>query len=381
MNIVVAASVAATPQQSGWTWAVLQYLLGFRQLGHHVTFIDSIDAEEVRPRAAPLPASRNAAYFLQFAADFDLLAVSALFMNRARQTIGLQFDRLKQIIRETDVLINISGKLRDADLTGTARRAVYVDVDPAFTQLWHSVQQIDMGLDGHTHFVTIGQNINHMAHEVPTLGREWIGTVPPVVLEKWPVSDTITWNALTTVGNWRGYGSITHNGVHFGQKAHALRQIIALPRKTKERFLLALAIDPGERRDLEALAENGWKLVDPLAVTSTRDAYQAFVSGSKAEFALAKSGYVESKCGWFSDRSVCYLASGRPVIAHDTGFGAFLPTGAGLFKFTTEDDVLASIEALNLNYQKHAHCARQLAEEYFDSRRVLSRLLANLGAA
>jgi hypothetical protein len=289
-------------------------------------------------------------------------------------------DRLVELVREADVFLNVSGKLRDMELITSSRCAVYVDVDPAFTQLWQASQGIDMGLAGHTHFVTIGRGLDSDSGKIPTLGRRWISTVPPVVLDEWPVERTTRWNALTTVANWRGYGSITRDGIHYGQKAHALRELMGLPRRTTEPFVLALAIDPAERRDLEALDANGWRLVDPLAVTSTPHDYRAFVRGSKAEFAVAKSGYVASQCGWFSDRSVCYLASGRPVIAHDTGFGAFLPTGAGLFRFTTEDDVLAAIDALNTDYDKHARCARDIAEAFFDSRRVLDRLLAAVGS-
>ena len=133
------------------------------------------------------------------------------------------------------------------------------------------------------------------------------------------------------------------------------------------------------RIDLAALATNGWQLVDPAVIAGTPADYQRFIQGSKAEFGIAKSGYVAARCGWFSDRSVCYLASGRPVIAQETGFSRFLPTGQGLFAFETEDDVLAAIEALRTDYARHARTARALAEEFFDSDKVLSRLLAQVG--
>jgi hypothetical protein len=379
MKIVVAASIAATPQQAGWTWAVLQYLLGFRQLGYQVILIDPIDASALRPSGVPLDASHNARYFAHFSSEHRLAGVSALVVNDTRQTIGLTSDRLKQEVRDADVLFNLSGKLRDRELIASARRAVYIDVDPAFTQLWQ-VQGNDMGLDGHTHFVTIGRNLEK-SQGIPTLGRRWIPTVPPVVLDHWPPASEIRWNALTTIANWRGYGSIDHDGIRFGQKAHSLRTLIGLPRKTEERFLLALAIDPGEERDLHALNDNGWCLIDPLSVTSTPEDYRSFICGSKAEFAIAKSGYVASQCGWFSDRSVCYLASGRPVIAQDTGFTTYLPTDDGLFSFKTDDDVLTSIDALNSDYDRHRRSARELAVEYFDSERVLTRLLSSVGAA
>jgi hypothetical protein len=203
-------------------------------------------------------------------------------------------------------------------------------------------------------------------------------------LEHWPVAGPSVADAnaaLTTVGNWRGYGSIEHGGVVYGQKAHSLRLLLSLPTRTRERFLLALAIHPDERQDLDALAANGWQLADPAEVAGTPARYRSFIQGSKAELGIAKSGYVNSRCGWFSDRSICYLASGRPVLAQETGFSGFLPTGAGLFAFETAEDVLAAIEAMNGDYPYHARVARALAEEHFDSDKVLTRLLQRVGAA
>jgi hypothetical protein len=208
----------------------------------------------------------------------------------------------------------------------------------------------------------------------------WLTTLQPVVLAHWTRADHVTYDALTTVGNWRAYGSIEYGGVFYGQKAHALRPLITLPAQTAEKFMLALAIHPEERKDLEALASNGWHLLDPATVASTPDSYQQFLRGSKAEFGIAKSGYVAARCGWFSDRSVCYLASGRPVLAQETGFSRFLPTGAGLFAFSTAEDVLAGVEALRRDYPRHTRAARAIAEEHFDSDRVLPRLLQRIGA-
>ncbi|HEX6186671.1 MAG TPA: hypothetical protein VFZ40_01215, partial [Pyrinomonadaceae bacterium] len=179
----------------------------------------------------------------------------------------------------------------------------------------------------------------------------------------------------TAIGNWRGYGSIEHGGVFYGQKAHSLRQFFELPRLTQEKFMLAFSIHPEERKDLAALATNGWELIDPNLAAGTPAQYRQFIQTSKAEFGIAKSGYVESQCGWFSDRSVCYLASGRPVIAHDTGFSRYLPAGEGLFSFQTKEDVLSAVEEINRDYSRHSRAARALAEEYFDSDKVLTRLL------
>jgi hypothetical protein len=208
----------------------------------------------------------------------------------------------------------------------------------------------------------------------------WLKTLQPIVLDYWPAAKKIEHEALTTIANWRGYGSIEHEGRHYGQKVHSLRQYLSLPTLTDEEFLLALAIHPAETKDLAALSANGWHLMDPAQVAGSPATYQRFIQGSKAEFGIAKSGYVESGCGWFSDRSLCYLASGRPVIAQETGFSRFLPAGEGLFAFHDTESVLVAIGKLNSDYSRHARRARAIAEELFDSRRVLPAMLQQIGA-
>jgi len=377
LTIVVSGMVAGDPNQGGATWAVLQYVLGFRRLGHEVFLIEPIPV----PLEHLLEGSPQAAYFHRVAAEFGLEQTAALVRTGSADTCGLPFDQLREICRRADLLLNISGMLTDPELTDHIPLRVYLDLDPAFVQLWHAAQGIDMRFAGHTHFVTIGQAIGQPDCPVPTCGLTWISTLQPVVLEHWPAAGPIVHDAFTTVANWRGYGSIEHEGVFYGQKAHSLRPLLRLPARTRERFLLALAIHPDERKDLAALAANGWELADPVEVAGTPARYQAFIRGSKAELGIAKSGYVVSRCGWFSDRSICYLASGRPVLAQETGFSRFLPTGAGLFAFETAEDVLAAIEELDGDYPRHARAARALAEDCFDSDKVLSRLLERIGAA
>src|SRR5581483_453878 len=199
----------------------------------------------------------------------------------------------------------------------------YLDLDPGFNQVWSATGE-DAGLDGHTHFVTVGQAIGSPECPVPTCGRSWIGTLPPVVLREWPAA---TWpparDAFTTVGHWRSYGPVEYEGIRYGQRVHSFRELMELPRRGSARFEVALGIHPDERRDIEALEAHGWQLIDPMTVAPTPDRYREFVQGSKAEIGIAKGGYVASRCGWFSDRSAAYLASGRPVVAQDTGFPRF----------------------------------------------------------
>lgn len=379
--VLFSGMIAAVPEQGGLTWMVLQYLLGFRRLGYRVVFVESIPETSLSPQGAPPQRTRNADYFRRVMEDFGLDPDSTLLVAGTRRTVGLSYEELRRVARSAEILINVSGMLTDEELTDAIPCRVYLDLDPTFNQLWHALGACDMRFRGHTHFVTIGLAMGRSDCTVPTLGLPWITSPQPVVLSSWPVARRITRDALTTVGHWRSYGSIEHEGILYGQKAHSLRRFINLPMLTDERFLLALAIHPDEHRDLAALTANGWPLVAPAQVARTPADYRRFVRGSKAEFGIAKSGYVNSRCGWISDRSLCYLASGRPVLAQETGFSRFIPAGEGLFAFDSTEDILAAIDELRSNYARHARAARAIAEEVFDSDKVLSRLLDRLSVA
>ncbi len=375
LNIVLASSIASVPDQGGWTWAVLQFLLGFKRLGHDVTYLEVIEPKLLEEHGEFSP---SAMYFRQVMADFDFRRSSAMLLKGRQEAVGVPYDQLIDRLRRTNVLINVSGILQDESLLLRCRKRVYLDLDPGFTQLWQAVQNIDMHFAGHTHHATIGMAIGQADCPVPTCGLNWIATPQPIVLEHWPIATEIEYDGLTTVANWRGYGSIDHDGVFYGQKAHSLRQIIDLPTKTSEKFILALAIHENETKDLALLRDNGWRLIDPNLVTSSPQRFQKFVQRSKGEIGIAKSGYVHANCGWVSDRSLCYLASGRPVVAMETGFSRFIPPGEGMFAFSNVDEAVAAIDAMNSDYPKHRKAARAIAEKNFDSDKVLSELLAKV---
>jgi len=232
MNIILSGMIASVPRQGGATWAVLQYVLGFQRLGHEVYFVEPLAESALRPAEAPLALSTNAAYFRQVMAEFGLAEKAALLLTGTRQTVGLSYRQLGEVAHRADVLINISGMLTDEELTGAIPVRVYLDLDPAFTQLWHAAQGIDMHFANHSHFVTIGRAIGQPDCDVPTCGLNWITTNQPIVLAHWPAADHIIHDALTTVGNWRAYGSVEYHGTFYGQKAHALRPFITLPTQT-----------------------------------------------------------------------------------------------------------------------------------------------------
>jgi hypothetical protein len=380
LTIILSGMIAAVPHQGGAVWAVLQYLMGFRRLGHEVYFVEPLKKNQLQPDGSTLEESENVQYFQRVMAEFGLKDHSALLLEGTQDTFGLSYNCLLKMAERADLLVNISGMLTDKRLKECIPLRVYLDLDPAFNQLWHAVDGIDVGFNGHSHFVTVGLAIGEPDCTVPACDRSWITTLQPIVLPEWPIGDGIHFDALTTVGNWRGYGSVEYGGVFYGQKAHALRNFMELPMLTEEKFALALSIHPDETRDLAALEANRWKLLDPLQVANTPANYSHFIRVSKGEFGIAKSGYVASRSGWFSDRSVCYLASGKPVIAQETGFSRYIPTGEGLFSFETKEDVLDAIDAINADYLHHSKTARAIAEDYFDSDKVLARLLQSVGA-
>jgi hypothetical protein len=353
LKVLVAGMVAGDAGHGGATWAILQYVLGLRRLGHDAYLVEQI----------PHPNPEIARYFQTV---IDRFGVAGEILVAPRS------------FKDFDIVFNVSGMLDPASIAAISIR-VYLDLDPGFNQFWHE-DGIDRRFDGHSHFVTVGQAIGHPGCDVPTLGHEWIGTLPPVVLDEWAYTNGVDINALTTVANFRAYGSIQREGVHYGQKVHSLRELKGLPRRSHERFVLAMQIHPEERRDLEVLEANGWELADPAVVAATPEAYRRFVQGSLAEIGITKSGYVVSRCGWFSDRSACYLASGRPVVAQETGFSRFIPVGEGLFAFGDEEGALTAIEQVRHDYARHSRGAREVAEGFLDSDRVLTKLLGSIGA-
>jgi hypothetical protein len=378
LTILVAGMMAGDPRQGGAAWAVLQYVLGLRELGHEVYFVEPVADRKLRPVGTSLRRSTSASYFRDVVRQFGLQTKAALLRREATDTVGCSYETLRTIATRADLLINISGVLADPALLEPIPIRLYVDLDPAFSQLCHATT-IDLGFDRHTHFATLGLGLGDDRCPIPTCDRSWIPTRQPIVLSEWPLAERAPDDTFTTSGNWRGYGSIMYEGVFYGQKAHALRQFIAIPAKVPQRMLLAFAPNPDETKDLSRLSAEGWQLVDPGVVAGTPDQHRDFIQGSLAEFAIAKSGYATARCGWFSDRSVCYLASGRPVIAQETGFSSFLPTNEGLFAFETEDQALAAMEAVVGNYPRHSLAARRIAEEYFDANVVLPRLLTRVG--
>jgi hypothetical protein len=369
-RIAIAGSVAQKAHNAGHTWQFLQYLLGFKRLGYEVLLLDSlvhagndVGAEQER-----------VAYVAGVMQEHGLACSWTIALPGARHA-GIPRARALRFVRDADLLLNVMGFCGDEELLGIARRRVFLDTDPGFPQMWCDLGLADV-FAGHDAHVTIGERIGRPDCEIPTCGLDWITTPQPVVLDAWPRASDPPRRPFTSVGSWRGaYGPVDYAGKRYGLRVHEFRRFARLPELTGRAFELALAIHVAETPDLALLRDSGWSLVDPADVATTPAGYRAFIAESTAELMIAKGMYVQARSGWFSERSICYLASGRPVVAQDTGLRDLYPLGSGLLAFDTLDEAAACVESISYHYARHADDARALAQEHFDSDRVLGRLL------
>ena len=380
---MVAGSMAQRPGYGGHAWVFLQYLLGFRRLGHDVLFVDRLEPEmcvdESGQQCSP-ERSVNLRYLVDVLREFDLEGSFALLYDRGRRVVGMSRAELLERTRTSTMLLNVMGYLDDPEVLGQAPCRVLLDIDPGFGQMWQ-----DLGLhalfQGHDRYVTIGENIGRPDCTIPTCGLDWITTPQPVVLDRWPAQPSGR-GRFTTIASWRGpFAPVEYDGSTYGLRVHEFRRFLGLPGLAGREFEVALDIHEADRADVEALRNAGWQLTDPTSVAGTPSAYRRYVQASGAEFMVAKNMYVRSRSGWVSDRSICYLASGRPALAQDTGLADRYPLGAGLVTYTTLEEAAAGVEEICGNRRRHARAARDLAEEHFDSDKVLSRLLSRVGAA
>jgi hypothetical protein len=373
-SVLVAGALANKPFNGGGAWERLSWAAGLRRLGCDVWFVEQIASALVED-------SPNHEWFRAVTRRFGFDGHSALVADDGGRCAGIPWRQLLDIAGSADLLVNLSGHLTLEPLFGRVRRKVYVDVDPGFTQCWHSDSATPFTVGGHDFYYTIGENIGSPDCPIPTGGLDWRPIRQPVVLEDWPVTTAVDRRRFTTVASWRGgYGPVILGGRTYGLKVHEFRKVLPLPgRVAGAAFEIALDVHPADAKDSAALREHGWRLADPRAVAGTPDAFRRYVQESGAEFSVAQGIYVETSSGWFSDRTVRYLASGKPALIQDTGFGRNLPVGEGLVAFRTLDEAVAGAERILRDYEAHCRAARRIAENYFDSHKVLGRFLEEVG--
>jgi hypothetical protein len=368
-SFVVGGALANKAGNGGEAWVRLSWIRGLAQLGLDVRFVEELAPHLAEgyddPRSAPA-----VAWFRDVVHDFGLTDRATLLLGDEALE-GPPLDDLAGFADDA-VLVDISGHVASPRLFPRFRRRVLVDLDPGYTQAWHAEGLAGARVEGHELLFTVGESVGTSLSRVPTAGREWRHVRQPVVLADWPVVPLPGHRRFTTVASWRGgYGTVVVDGRAYGPKAHAFREVIDLPRAVDEVCELALDIHPGDDRDLTALRASGWQVVRPESVAGSPKAFRSYVQGSAAELSVAQPVYSGAATGWFSDRTVRYLATGRPAVVQETGFSRHLPTGAGLLAFRTPDEATAAVSAVASDWEGHAAAARDVAERCFAAEAVL----------
>ncbi len=371
-RIIVCGYMIRNPL-AGNVLAFFHYLLGLARLGHRVCYLEEsggwqdpcYDPETRRCGEDPSAGLRTVVNLLSsYSVD-----IPVCYIHRDTGcTIGLNWTDIKRNLMDADLLLNIGGLCWLPDFRLCRRRAL-IDMDPFFTQ----TGRFGGGVLGEHHvFLTYGGNIGRPDCCIPTAGVEWLPTVPPVVADLWE-NDGVAHDApFTTIATWDAYGTVSYQGEVYGQKSEEIIRFLELPSRTRWKVELALS---GGYDVRERLQGAGWSIRDAGEVSTNVPTYCAYIKNSRGEFSVAKNAYVKTRSGWFSDRSVCYLAAGLPVILQDTGFSDWLPTGRGLLTFSSLEEAVKCIEAVNGEYAAHRQAAREMAEKTFDYRVVLPQLL------
>jgi hypothetical protein len=381
-KIVVLHFTAQMPL-AGIACQALHYLLGIEQLGYEAWYIEDSGANPYDPRAnsVAMACDYNVAYLRATMGDYGFDGRWAYWDAIQDVYHGLSRDRVRSLFGEAAAVINLCGatRLREEHLVCPIR--IMIDTDPVYEQIkyakadWASRSY----LNAHTHFFTYGENLGAPDCPVPLCDVPWRPTRPPVDPDLWSSPRDAT-SYFTTIGTWENKGKdIEFEGARYVWSKHInFLQFLDVPR-SRPKTCFRMAMLPPDEHVRGAVTERGWSLVDPRPISATTSRYRDFIAHSGGEFTVAKDIYVQPNSGWFSDRSVCYLAAGRPVVTMRTGFSKFYPVGRGLFEYTTHEEALDAVDAITADYSLHSREARMIAREYFSADRVVGALLAACG--
>lgn len=381
LRIIVTGYILRWPL-GGNAWPYLQYVLGLSRLGHEAYYIEaSGESPYCCYDAQTGENSTDPSYGLRFTGEaFDSVGLGdcwAYYDGFTDSWMGPRRSDIVSLCESADVLLKLPA-IADFMLPCCERipNRVLIDTDPLFTQLRFLNDPPAMrDASKYTAYFTFGENIPAGTSAVPDVGFPWQPTRQPVVLDAWPYTPGSPDNRFTSVMKWESYRRAEFAGKHYGMKAESFTPFLDLPLEVDAALELAVG---GEGTPIRDLSRKGWRVSNPLDVTRDMWTYQRYLQGSAAEFSIAKHGYVVSNCGWFSERSAVYLASGRPVVAQDTGFRDWLHCERGVLAFSTAEEARAAIAEVTACYDEHSAAARAVAEDYFASDQVLQHLLDRL---
>ena len=399
LRIIVTGLIAQHPHMGGVAWDYVQYPVGLRLLGHDVYYFEdsgewpyNLDGGESGDDWVSRTPLVNLQHLSRIMTRFGLGDRWAYRFPLDDTWHGLSESRRREVLASADLVINISGTLEHPERYRSASRMAYIDSDPLFTQikLLQKKPEFISRVDVHDAHFSFGELFSDA---MPVTGHRWLPTRHPMVIDEWSGNAPFR-EVYSTIMNWTSYEPIAHEGRFYGQKDIEFRKFLHLPEHVAPAKLeVALAntehinwqADAGESpadvknnvriSPAEILRRTGWNVVDPELLCGGLDEYRDYIISSKAEWSVAKNGYVQGRPGWFSCRSCCYLAAGRPVIVQDTGFREVIPTGEGVLAFSDFDEAVDGIREVESDYPRHAGAAREIAAAYFDSGRVLTSLV------
>ena len=383
LRLLVFGTMGRTPF-AGVAWQVLHYVEGLRRLGHDVYYVEDTgdwpyDPEQNTVTDDPCYTVNYISRLMSWCGMQRRWAYVAA--AEGGRTYGLSADRLRELLHSADALLNLTGStlLRDEHFSVPVR--AYVETDPVLPQIEIAQgRQFTIGLlEAHTHHFTYGENLGAADCGVPPTDFEYRPTRQPIVLDWWQGENGAPLESYTTVASWKQFGKdIEWNGeVYTWSKHHEFMKFLDLPARVRRPCELALAC--GDPEAIRLLASHDWRVTDAVVLSRDILPYRDFVFRSRAEFTVAKDQNIRLRSGWFSDRSACYLAAGRPVVTQDTAFGNILPVGEGLFSFRTMEEAVAAFEVVESDYPRESRAAREIAERYFRAETVLAQLLSQAG--
>lgn len=391
LRIIVGGFLGLLPA-GGVTWDYVQYPLGFAELGHDVFYIEDTRLYPMYQKAGSNwdDCSSCVEHLAKVMNHFGLSGRWAYRDEASGKCFGLQEKEIIEIAKTADVFVNVSCSTVIREEYARIPVRVLIDSDPMFTQIQMLSEQkftpgvanLSRAVEAHNFLFTFGENIGAEHCRVPTNGLNWQPTRQPICLDHWKPSLPDPKAPLTTLMNWTAAKNLEFEGETWGQKDVEFLKYLNLP-KSAEGISLAVGVGQtgGTGKDVfprESAKNAGWQVLASDDCAENWIDYQRFIAHSLGEFSVAKETYVKANTGWFSCRSACYLAAGRPVITQETGWSKYIPVGEGLFAFSNESEALEAIREVSGNSEAHSRKAREIAEEYFDSRKVLSRMLEQI---
>jgi hypothetical protein len=402
LKIVVTGLIGQHYTLAGVTWDYIQYVIGLKNLGHEVYYLEdsgewpyNLDGGPYGDDWVARDCSKNINYLDYIFRKFDLGPVWAYRFPLNGKWYGLPDEKRRKIIKEADLVINVSGTLEKPEEYITKKK-IYIDSDPAFTQVKMLLgdQEFSSRVAAHEIHFSFGEKVNEA---FPDTGYVWRPTRSPIVVDLW-TNDIESNGHYSTIMNWTSYKPLKYKKHIYGQKDREFVKFVDLPAQVHQtKFVIALSetvhenwqsvLTNSTEQDIaesdifvfqspsSLLKHHGWQVVSPRKKCGNHESYRSYIQQSRGEWSVAKSGYVISQSGWFSCRSSCYLASGRPVVVQDTGLAGLYPLGEGLFAFNSLNSAVEAIQSIESDYSSHATRARELAEAYFNSDKVLKDLI------